>query len=52
MDKIMYEIKPIGFIQSKLTRREAAPRQGYEGAPDAWIESSSQGRYNRTKGGG
>jgi len=33
-----YTIEPIGFIRSALTRREAAPRQGFEGAPDAWLE--------------
>lgn len=33
-----YNLQPIGFIRSDLTAREAAPRQGYEGAPDAWIE--------------
>ena len=33
-----YIIKPIGFIRSELTTREAAPMQGYEGAPEAWLE--------------
>jgi tRNA-Thr(GGU) m(6)t(6)A37 methyltransferase TsaA len=33
-----YNIEPIGIIHSELTNREVAPRQGYEGAPDAWIE--------------
>lgn len=33
-----YELKPIGVIRSALTSREAAPRQGHEGAPEAWIE--------------
>jgi tRNA-Thr(GGU) m(6)t(6)A37 methyltransferase TsaA len=30
-------LQPIGFIQSTITTREEAPKQGYEGAPDAWI---------------
>ena len=34
----MYELHPIGTIRSTLTTRGDAPRQGYEGAPDAWIE--------------
>lgn len=33
-----YVIKPIGVVCSKLTDRETAPKQGSEGAPDAWIE--------------
>lgn len=31
-------IEPIGFIRSELTRLEAAPLQGDEGAPEAWLE--------------
>ena len=33
-----FSIKPIGFIRSELRRREEAPRQGFEGAPNALIE--------------
>lgn len=33
-----YTIEPIGIIRSELATREAAPRQGYEGAPEAWLE--------------
>jgi hypothetical protein len=33
-----FRIKPIGFIRSDLKRREEAPRQGREGAPNALIE--------------
>lgn len=33
-----YAIEPIGVIRSELTSREAAPLQGYEGAPEAWLE--------------
>ncbi|MFH2011431.1 MAG: tRNA (N6-threonylcarbamoyladenosine(37)-N6)-methyltransferase TrmO [Pseudomonadota bacterium] len=36
-----YIIEPIGFIRSELSSREAAPHQGYEGAPDAWLEVNS-----------
>ncbi|HET6298290.1 MAG TPA: tRNA (N6-threonylcarbamoyladenosine(37)-N6)-methyltransferase TrmO [Kribbella sp.] len=30
-------IRPIGRVESTLTTREDAPRQGDEGAPDAWL---------------
>ena len=33
-----FSIKPIGFIRSELRRREEAPRQGFEGAPNILIE--------------
>lgn len=33
-----YTIEPIGAIRSELTSLEAAPRQGDEGAPEAWLE--------------
>jgi len=36
-----YTIEPIGVIRSELGSREEAPRQGYEGAPDAWLEVNS-----------
>src|SRR3954470_21280166 len=33
-----YPLHPVGFIRSTLTERKNAPRQGREGAPDAWID--------------
>ena len=33
-----FELRPIGIVRSSLTARKGAPRQGYEGAPDAAIE--------------
>jgi hypothetical protein len=33
-----YVVKPIGFVRSSLKRPEDAPKQGEEGAPDAWVE--------------
>lgn len=33
-----YTIEPIGVVRSELTSLGAAPRQGDEGAPDAWLE--------------
>ena len=32
------ELRPIGVIRSKLKERSQAPKQGSEGAPDAWLE--------------
>ena len=31
------EIKPVGRVESPLTDRADAPKQGSEGAPEAWI---------------
>src|SRR5262245_12793863 len=31
-------LKPIGVIRSELKARSEAPKQGSEGAPDAWLE--------------
>lgn len=33
-----FHVKPIGVIRSRLTSRHGAPRQGYENAPDVWLE--------------
>src|SRR2546423_12998151 len=33
-----YSLAPIGFLRSPLKDRGAAPNQGREGAPDAWLE--------------
>jgi tRNA-Thr(GGU) m(6)t(6)A37 methyltransferase TsaA len=32
-----YEIRPVGFVESPLRDRATAPKQGFEGAPDAWL---------------
>jgi tRNA (Thr-GGU) A37 N-methylase len=32
-----YEIKPIGRVESPLVDPETAPKQGFEGAPEAWL---------------
>jgi tRNA-Thr(GGU) m(6)t(6)A37 methyltransferase TsaA len=31
-------LRPIGWIRSEIKARGDAPRQGSEGAPDAWLE--------------
>jgi tRNA-Thr(GGU) m(6)t(6)A37 methyltransferase TsaA len=33
-----YTLTPVGVVRSPLTQREDAPKQGSEGAPDAWID--------------
>jgi tRNA-Thr(GGU) m(6)t(6)A37 methyltransferase TsaA len=32
-----FELTPIGWVESPLTDPESAPKQGDEGAPDAWL---------------
>ncbi|MEV4623710.1 tRNA (N6-threonylcarbamoyladenosine(37)-N6)-methyltransferase TrmO [Asanoa sp. NPDC049573] len=34
----MFEISPVGVVRSPLTDAAAAPKQGDEGGPDAWLE--------------
>ena len=34
------QLRPIGVLRSALKKRKGAPRQGSEGAPDAWLEVS------------
>jgi tRNA-Thr(GGU) m(6)t(6)A37 methyltransferase TsaA len=33
-----YSLRPIGYLRPALRDLEAAPRQGDEGGPDAWLE--------------
>jgi len=35
-------LRPIGVIRSSLKMRAEAPKQGREGAPDAWLELSTE----------
>jgi len=37
-----YTLRPIGSIRSDLRNLRDAPRQGSEGAPDAWLELASE----------
>lgn len=32
------ELRAVGYVRSPLTDRATAPKQGDEGAPDAWME--------------
>jgi tRNA-Thr(GGU) m(6)t(6)A37 methyltransferase TsaA len=36
-DPSPYVLRPIGRVESPLVERDLAPRQGDEGAPDAWL---------------
>jgi tRNA-Thr(GGU) m(6)t(6)A37 methyltransferase TsaA len=33
----MYDLRPIGRVESSLTDTAAAPKQGDEGGPEAWL---------------
>ena len=33
----LYEIRPIGRVESPLTDPASAPKQGFEGSPEAWL---------------
>jgi tRNA (Thr-GGU) A37 N-methylase len=37
MPENRYLIHPIGWVESPLVDRDVAPKQGDEGAPDAWL---------------
>lgn len=38
----MIEIRPIGSVSSPLLQQEMAPKQGNEGAPEAWLVFKSE----------
>jgi tRNA-Thr(GGU) m(6)t(6)A37 methyltransferase TsaA len=38
MHETYYSLYPVGYLHSPLKDRGAAPNQGREGAPDAWLE--------------
>ena len=42
MSDTEYSLRPIGILRSPLRTRADAPRQGHEGAPDAWVELDPQ----------
>jgi tRNA-Thr(GGU) m(6)t(6)A37 methyltransferase TsaA len=37
MNDARFEVMPIGAVESPLTDMASAPKQGHEGAPDAWL---------------
>jgi len=38
MTQESYVLRPVGWVRSSLVDRVQAPRQGDEGAPDAWLD--------------
>jgi tRNA-Thr(GGU) m(6)t(6)A37 methyltransferase TsaA len=34
---VNYEVRPIGSVESPLVDPTTAPKQGFEGAPEAWL---------------
>jgi tRNA-Thr(GGU) m(6)t(6)A37 methyltransferase TsaA len=38
MKDARYFLRPVGIVRSSLSSREGCPKQGWEGAPDAWLE--------------
>ena len=37
MNQARFDVIPIGEVESPLTDLASAPKQGHEGAPDAWL---------------
>lgn len=37
MNQARFELMPVGWVESPLTDRASAPKQGYEGSPEAWL---------------
>jgi tRNA-Thr(GGU) m(6)t(6)A37 methyltransferase TsaA len=37
MSQASYDVVPIGRVESPLTDKAAAPKQGREGSPEAWL---------------
>jgi tRNA-Thr(GGU) m(6)t(6)A37 methyltransferase TsaA len=37
MNPTSYELTPVGWVESPLTDPADAPKQGFEGAPEAWL---------------
>jgi tRNA-Thr(GGU) m(6)t(6)A37 methyltransferase TsaA len=40
---VVMQLQSIGRVASRLTDRSAAPMQGFEGSPEAWIEIVAEG---------
>jgi hypothetical protein len=38
MKEMDYQLWPVGFVRSSLISLEGCPKQGSEGAPEAWVE--------------
>jgi tRNA-Thr(GGU) m(6)t(6)A37 methyltransferase TsaA len=47
------KVRPIGVIRSTIKERKGAPRQGSDGAPDAWLDIyawAAKGLFRLAKG--
>jgi tRNA-Thr(GGU) m(6)t(6)A37 methyltransferase TsaA len=33
----LYEVRPVGYVESRLVDPDTAPKQGTEGSPEAWL---------------
>jgi tRNA-Thr(GGU) m(6)t(6)A37 methyltransferase TsaA len=42
MTTTTFDVRPIGRVESPLTDPATAPKQGHEGAPDAWVEFDAE----------
>ena len=38
MEDAQYLLRPIGTVRSSLKSRQGCPKQGWQGAPEAWLE--------------
>ena len=53
LNEHLYELQPIGWVESPLLDRDSAPSQGDQGAPDAWLvfeEAMDEGLRNLEDG--
>jgi tRNA-Thr(GGU) m(6)t(6)A37 methyltransferase TsaA len=37
VNQTRFELMPVGWVESPLTDRASAPKQGHEGSPEAWL---------------
>ena len=37
MTAAQYQVRPVGHVESPLVDRADAPKQGFEGSPEAWL---------------
>jgi len=44
LDRTSYEVRPVGYVESRLVDPVAAPKQGWEGSPQAWLVFDPQVR--------
>ena len=47
MNGARFEVNAVGRVESPLTDLESAPKQGDEGAPQAWLVFDPEGANSR-----